>query len=253
MEAPDGKIGNGSDTAAGGYSGSAPRVAGSKGANGAWQRIASMLPAHAIFIEAFAGGAALTRLKRPATEKTFLYEIDPQTATTLAAAMCDRADVEVRRADALLFRWDTLAPDVVLYCDPPYVMSARKSQRPYYRCEWTDADHVEFLEKARSASCRVVISGYASALYDARLSDWRHFSFPVATRRGGAIEHVWCNFPETDALHETGHVGNGYTDRQRIKRKEARWVRMLATMPAAERAAVLAEVARVYPSSRKSE
>lgn len=214
-------------------------VPGSKGAAGAWQRIASLLPPHSVFLEVFAGGAAVTRHKRPATEKTVLYEIDPETAATLAAAMRDRADVQVHRADALLFRWDTLAPDVVMYCDPPYVMSARKSQAPIYRYEWDDADHAEFLAKVVTASCRVVVSGYWSQMYADALASWRHSSFTVGTRRGRATEHVWCNFPVPAALHETQHVGNGFGDRQRIKRKAARWVRMLNAMPPHERAAIL--------------
>jgi site-specific DNA-adenine methylase len=65
-------------------------VPGSKGAAGAWQRIASLLPPHAVFLEVFAGGAAVTRNKRPATEKTVLYEIDHETCAALRAAMRDR-------------------------------------------------------------------------------------------------------------------------------------------------------------------
>lgn len=231
--------------AGGDYSGSGhPRVVGSKGAAGAWQRIVSLLPPHRVFIETFAGGAAVTRHKRPA-QTTALYEIDAETAATLTAAMRDRADVLVINADAL----ETVNPanmpaDAVLYCDPPYVMSARKCQRPYYNHEWTDADHVRFLEWVLPASCPVVVSGYWSDIYATRLAAWRHLSFTVGTRRGRATEHVWCNFPEPASYHETDHVGDGFTDRQRIKRKAARWVRMLAAMPAAERAAVVAGLER---------
>lgn len=226
---------------AAGSAGSAPPVVvGSKGAAGAWQRIVSMLPAHRVFIETFAGGAAVTRHKRPAS-LTLLIERNAETAATLAAAMRDRAQVLV--ADALeVLRIETLPADVVVYCDPPYVMRSRKCQRPYYEFEWSDADHERFLAWVALASCPVVVSGYWSDIYGARLAGWRHFSFTVGTRRGRATEHVWCNFPETAALHDSGHVGDGFTDRQRIKRKAARWARMLAAMPAAERAAVMASI-----------
>lgn len=76
-----------------------------------------------------------------------------------------------------------------------------------------------------------------------RLDRWRSVSFGVPTRRGRAIEHVWCNFPEPAVLHDASHVGESFTDRQRIKRKAARWVRMLESMPAAERAAILEALA----------
>lgn len=203
-----------------------------------------MLPSHSVFIEAFAGGAAVTRHKRPAS-LTKLYEIDAETAAALRAAMCDRADVLVINGDALEeLQFANLPADSVVYCDPPYVMSSRKCQRPYYRHEWTDADHARFLEWVLEAQCPVIVSGYWSKLYATRLAAWRHASFTVGTRRGRATEHVWCNFPEPAQLHETGHVGDGFTDRQRIKRKAARWVRMLAAMPAAERAAVGAALER---------
>lgn len=218
----------------------APQVTGSKGAAGAWQRIVSIMPEHRVFIEAFAGGAAVTRHKRPA-EQTILIERDPYTAEELRAAMCDRESVTVIAGNA----FEVLAPsmldpaEVVLYCDPPYLLGTRKTPgRIYYKFDWSDADHVRFLDWISAARCPVIISGYYSELYAARLAAWRTFSFGVATRRGRAVEHVWCNFQEPKKLHETGHVGQSFTDRQRIKRKAARWVRMLRAMPAAERAAV---------------
>jgi site-specific DNA-adenine methylase len=241
MSAPPGRV----DAA--GYSGSAPRVVGSKGAAGAWQQIVSILPAHRVFIETFAGGAALTRHKRPA-ELTLLIEFNGETAAALRAAMTDRQTVAVVNANALdVLDLAALPADVVVYCDPPYVRSTRKCQRDYYSWEWTDEDHEYFLAWVLRASCPVVVSGYWSAIYETRLSGWRHSSFTVGTRRGRATEHVWCNFPETAALHDAGHVGAGFTDRQRIKRKAARWVRMLAAMPAAERAAVLAAIRAAAP------
>lgn len=220
---------------------SAPRVAGSKGAAGAWQRIVSLLPPHDTFVEAFAGGAAVTRHKRPA-RNTILIERDPDTARQLRAAMRG-SGVQVVTGNALeKIRIHELPASVVVYCDPPYVMSARKSREPCYRFDWTDADHVLFLAWVKSASCPVIVSGYWSEMYAVTLASWRHSSFTVGTRRGRATEHVWCNFPEPAAFHDPGHVGDGFTERQRIKRKAARWVRMLAAMPPGERAAVLAAV-----------
>lgn len=226
-----------------------PRVAGGKGASGAWQRIVSMLPAHSVFIEAFAGSAAVTRHKR-AAQKTLLIERDHETAVTLRAAMRDRRDVEVIEGDSMrILSPSTIAADTVLYCDPPYMMSTRKSAQRYYRCDWEDADHVPFLAWAKAMPCRVVISGYHSRLYEIELDGWRTFSFGVPTRRGRAIEHVWMNFPEPEFFHDAAHVGESFTDRQRIKRKAARWVRMLAAMPAAERAAVLEEIRSNYAAA----
>jgi hypothetical protein len=63
-----------------------------------------------------------------------------------------------------------------------------------------------------------------------------------AQTRGGtsAIETVWCNFPEPAELHDTRFVGDGFRDRERIRRKISRWVRRLERLPLAERAVILA-------------
>lgn len=156
--------------------------------------------------------------------------------------MRDRALVVV--ADAIdVLPMARLPAEVCVYCDPPYMMSSRRTARRYYRFDWSDADHERFLAWAKAASCPVLISGYHSRLYEIELAGWRSISFGVPTRRGRAIEHVWCNFPDTHALHDPGHVGLSFTDRQRIKRKAARWARMLAAMPPGERAAVLEAIA----------
>lgn len=227
-------------------------VVGSKGAAGAWQRITSMLPSHRVFVEGFAGGAAVTLRKRPAT-RTILVERDAETAAALRAALSDQHArpyvtepyiIDVIEGDAFeVLQPAMTAADWCLYFDPPYVMASRKSQRRYYRHDWSDADHVRFLEWVQRFTCPVLVSGYWSQLYADALSTWRAISFGVPTRRGRAVEWLWMNYPEPAQFHDPGHVGESFTDRQRIKRKAARWVRMLEAMPGGERAAVLDAIA----------
>lgn len=213
---------------------------GSKAASGASQRIVSMLPAHSMFVEAFAGSASVTSLCRPA-ERTLLIERDPIQAAKLQASMGARAQVVC--GDALrVLSASLLSPVAVVYCDPPYMMSVRSSQRRYYRFDVDDGWHVGFLEWARALPCRVLISGYWSELYASMLEGWRSVSFGVPTRGGRRIEWVWANFPEPSEFHDVRFVGRSFTDRQRIKRKASRWVRMLASMPPGERAAVIAAI-----------
>jgi hypothetical protein len=90
--------------------------------------------------------------------------------------------------------------------------------------------------------CRVLLSGYASELYTARLQGWRVLEFAVGTRRGQAIESLWCNFPPPVEYHDTRFVGVTFRERERIKRKTGRWVRRLAAMDPHERAAILAAI-----------
>lgn len=213
------------------------RVAGSKSAMGAAQRIVSMLPAHQVFVEAFAGSASVTRLCRP-TAFTLLIERDPATAAQLAVSMSDRQSTAVVCGDSL----EVLRPPpgAVVYCDPPYLASTRRSTKRYYRHEMlTDAEHSRFLDWAAALPCFVLISGYWSELYAAKLAAWRVERFTVPSHTGSREECVWLNYPPPAVLHDSGHVGASFTDRQRIKRKAARWVKMLEAMPPSERSAVL--------------
>ena len=62
------------------------RYAGGKNGAGVYQTIISMIPAHAVYVEAFAGSAAIARRIKPAG-RTILMERDPAMADRLRAAM----------------------------------------------------------------------------------------------------------------------------------------------------------------------
>lgn len=212
--------------------------------SGAAQKIVSMLPAHETFIEAFAGKAAITRLCRPA-QSTILIERDPITAAQLQVSIGARAHIII--GDALkVLQPSMMAAQTVVYCDPPYMMSVRSSPRKYYRFDVDDEWHVGFLGWAKSLPCNVLISGYWSQLYATTLQDWRVESFQVQSRGGPRQEFVWCNFPVPEKLHDTRFVGVSYIDRQRIKRKIARWIIMLGAMSPGERQAIIEEINKRY-------
>ena len=76
------------------------------------------------------------------------------------------------------------APGVCFYCDPPYVLSARK--RDGYALEMSDSDHEELLALATSRSGAVVLSGYDTPQYREALADWalvQVTGFTAAARR----------------------------------------------------------------------
>lgn len=84
--------------------------------------------------------------------------------------------------------------NVLIYCDPPYVLSTRN--RKQYKDEMTDADRVELLETLLQHKGPVVISGYASELYDNMLSGWRREEFSnYAQNAKPRKEIIWCNRP----------------------------------------------------------
>lgn len=102
--------------------------------------------------------------------------------------------VQIERMDALrlIERYDK--PDVLMYLDPPYVRSSRKSGR-LYRHEMNNADQIQMLELICRSRAKIVLSGYPSELYDAYLTGWRSFSAVSQTTSGEkATEMLWLNY-----------------------------------------------------------
>ena len=84
--------------------------------------------------------------------------------------------------------------DVLIYADPPYMLSTRR--RKQYLVEMADdMQHVELLEALKAHAGPVILSGYDNALYDSHLQGWNKLQWS-AQAEGGAprTETVWCNF-----------------------------------------------------------
>jgi DNA adenine methylase len=221
------------------------RFTGSKGGAGVAQRIVSLLPCHSVYLEIFGGRGTVGRLKR-ASDLELYVERDPSTAAALRSLVRDRHCAHVVNADCMAVLDPTRTPaDAVLYADPPYLDAVRSSRRRYYRHEFaTSAEHVALLEWLKTFRCHVLVSGYPSSLYDAQLEGWRQVLFGTSNRAGNKVtESVWLNFPQPTELHDPRFVGDGYRERERIKRKVTRWRARLARMPAEERAALVAAIA----------
>ncbi len=83
--------------------------------------------------------------------------------------------------------------NVLIYADPPYVMSTRC--RKQYTHEMTDQDHVELLETLLLHTGPVILSGYDSDLYNNYLSGWRKISTPArAEKSRPRTEVLWMNY-----------------------------------------------------------
>jgi DNA adenine methylase len=94
-------------------------------------------------------------------------------------------------------------PEVLLYCDPPYVGSTRAAN---YRHEMTaDAQHRELAAALADCRAAVVLSGYHSPLYDDLYDGWHRAELKAWTGNGirnGATktdgdrtEVLWSNRP----------------------------------------------------------
>ena len=131
----------------------------------------------------------------------------------------------------------------LIYSDPPYLQSTRRSGRRY-RFDYDERDHIALLELLRRVPCRVMVSGYPSALYDELLDGWGSVELQVMNQAGVRTEKLWLNFT-VDRVHWASYAGKNFTDRQRIKRKAANWGRRYQELPRAERVAVLAAMMAV--------
>lgn len=118
---------------------------------------------------------------------------------TAAVERLHHVTLECRPALELIEKYGA-HPDVLLYVDPPYLGSTRGSYDKSYRHEMrADESHCELAEALRSCRASVVLSGYASDLYDLELyPDWWRVAFPSGTGQGGEgwsnrTEVLWIN------------------------------------------------------------
>lgn len=106
--------------------------------------------------------------------------------------------IENRPALQVLAKYDTV--DTLHYLDPPYVVGER-SGKHRYKHELTQADHAALLEAAAGLKGMVVVSGYASKLYDDALAGWRRVRRFASIQGGGErTEVLWINPAAAEAL-----------------------------------------------------
>ena len=212
---------------------------GSKGTTGLSQAIVASIPPHDVYIESHLGGGAIMKRKPPA-QRSIGIDLNRR---AIDGFRCDYP-VELHHgcAHRFLSGFDFQGRELV-YCDPPYVQSTRRSERRY-RHDCTDDDHVALLDLLKGLPCQVMVSGYPSALYDAHLDGWRSLEVQVNNQSCVVTEKLWFNF-DPGRPHWHTCAGRNFTDRQRIKRNAASWARRYRAMPPGERLAVLAAVMAV--------
>ncbi len=112
---------------------------------------------------------------------------------TDAAERLKEAQIERAPAVEVIRRFSH--PEVLIYADPPYVLSTRK-QRQYTVEMAEDAQHIELLEALLAHPGPVMLSGYDNALYNDMLTGWTKLTHKAQSEHGGArIECLWVNYP----------------------------------------------------------
>lgn len=139
-----------------------------------------------------------------------------QSRAAACVSMCDRMSmvverirpvvIECRDAAEVIAVYD--APDAVHYVDPPYLAAARRksgetSGLGAYATEMGDPEsHIRLAEVLRACEGTVLLSGYASPLYEDLYAGWERIEWDVAlstaNRKGEssrAVEVLWSNRP----------------------------------------------------------
>jgi site-specific DNA-adenine methylase len=211
---------------------------GGKNGGGAYQKIICQIPPHDVYIEPFLGSGAVLLNKKKARLDIGI-DIDPAVIETCGFRSVPGFVAKTGCGISFLESYCWEGREFV-YCDPPYLIETRRQSRPIYLHELPREDHERLLSVIKNVPAPVAISGYYSGLYATELRDWRYITYQAVTRGGSiATEYLWMNYPAPVELHDYGYLGENRTDRQRIKRKIARWERKLANMPTLERQALL--------------
>lgn len=91
-------------------------------------------------------------------------------------------------------------PDTLHYVDPPYVMTTRNDHRPDYRFELTDDDHRKLADFLKTLKGKIVLSGYASPLYDELFDGWNRLErAALADGAEKRIEVLWIS-PNSESM-----------------------------------------------------
>ena len=115
-----------------------------------------------------------------------------------AAERLRGVQIECRPAVDVIQRFNF--PNVLIYADPPYVLSTRHGKQ--YKCEMDDRAQNDLLDVLLAHKGKVILSGYDSDLYNDRLAGWHReeticYSQVCSKKR----EVLWMNFePEAQQM-----------------------------------------------------
>jgi DNA adenine methylase len=98
-------------------------------------------------------------------------------------------------------------PGSLLYVDPPYLGVVRGSTNAYRHEMKAEADHREMADALKACKSAVILSGYASPLYDELFPDWHQVNISAYTAQGNSdadgaarTETLWSNRELIDPL-----------------------------------------------------
>ena len=108
-----------------------------------------------------------------------------------AAERLRGVQIENRTALELILRFNY--KNVLIYCDPPYMLQTRHGKQ--YKHEMSDEDHEELLKVLLKHKEYVVLSGYDTDLYNDMLKGWNRYETTSYTQSQTMKQEViWLNY-----------------------------------------------------------
>lgn len=89
--------------------------------------------------------------------------------------------------------------NVLIYCDPPYLLNTRGGKQ--YKYEMNEQDHLDLLAALFDHKGYVILSGYPSEMYDYELRGWSRIQVKSYNQNADQrTEVLWCNFNAAPSL-----------------------------------------------------
>lgn len=216
-----------------------------RGGKGAlFRKLINLIPQHQTYIEPYLGMGAVLRKKTPAA-MNFGVEADPEVVRRWTGN--EVSNLTIVNGDALNFLANyTWTGSEFVYVDPPYLPSTRRASR-VYRFDCDEAHHQNLLGLLTSLPAMVMLSGYASGMYDSVLSNWKRLEFQTGSHGSARTEVVWLNYAPPEIPIDTRFAGDSFRDRQRIQRKQQRLRQKIAGLPAIERHLLFGWLSEAFP------
>ncbi len=214
-----------------------------------YQKLINLIPRHRVYIETHLGGGAVMRNKIHA-EQNIGVDPDPTVISSFSGLPSNYTFV-CGRAEEFLAQ-HPFCGDEFIYADPPYLRSSRRSDRPPYKFDYEDEDHVGLLRLLLSLPCKIMISGYDNEIYADMLGDWTTVTFQGTSHVGRRKETLWLNYSPAE-VHDARYLGHTFRDRQSIKRKRQRWLARFEREPLCVRQALLHDLNSAYAQSKEVE
>jgi hypothetical protein len=220
-----------------------PKYFGSKDAPGLFQNIISIMPPHDTYIETHLGGGTIMKRKLR-SQKNIGLDLD---GDALKNFNCDYSVSLINTCSHTFLRTYKFCGSELIYCDPPYLIETRRSNRKY-KFDYTIKDHIELLELLNELPCDIILSGYPSKLYDSYLTEWNKIELQVMSQSGPRTEVIWHNY-QIDKLFWSTFAGKNAAKRQDLKRKVERWRKNYKKMPRRERLAIMSALMDIESTS----